>query len=105
MIEGFRANRRLLGVERVSYDGDGILAGESFQQINGQVERAGQRASGLRFAGSASPGWNSNERIGLCREGRRKSASHRTRYWREMDSNLWFPNRSAPVLIKQSRLP
>ena len=42
-IEGFRANRRLLGVERVSYDG--ILAGETFQQINGQVERAGQRVS------------------------------------------------------------
>jgi len=45
---GFRANRRLLEVERVSYDC--ILAEETFQQINGPVERAGQRASGLRFA-------------------------------------------------------
>ena len=85
-IEGFRANRRLLGVECASYDG--ILAGETFQQINGQVERAGQRASGLRFAGSASPSWNSNERIGLCREGRRQSASQRTRCWRGLDSNF-----------------
>ena len=45
---GFRANRRLLQVERLSYDC--ILAEETFQQINGPVERAGQRASGLRFA-------------------------------------------------------
>src|SRR6266478_6234710 len=45
---GFRANRRLLEVERLSYDC--ILAEETFQQINGPVERAGQRASGLRFA-------------------------------------------------------
>ena len=44
---GFRANRRLLEVERVSYDC--ILAEETFQRINGPVERAGQRASGLRF--------------------------------------------------------
>ena len=41
-IEGFRANRRLLEVERVSYDG--MLAAETFQQINGPVERAGQPA-------------------------------------------------------------
>ena len=45
---GFRANRRLLNVERLSYDC--ILAEETFQRINGPVERAGQRASGLRFA-------------------------------------------------------
>jgi hypothetical protein len=45
---GFRANRRLLGVERLSYDC--ILTEDNFQQINGPVERAGQRASGLRFA-------------------------------------------------------
>jgi len=45
---GFRANRRLLEVERLSYDC--ILAEETFQRINGPVEHAGQRASGLRFA-------------------------------------------------------
>jgi DNA-binding HxlR family transcriptional regulator len=45
---GFRANRRLLEVERLSYDC--ILAEQTFQQINGPVERAGQRASALRFA-------------------------------------------------------
>jgi hypothetical protein len=45
---GFRANRRLLDVERLSYDC--ILAEDTFQNINGPVERAGQRASGLRFA-------------------------------------------------------
>jgi hypothetical protein len=45
---GFRANRRLLEVERLSHDC--ILAEETFQRINGPVERAGQRASGLRFA-------------------------------------------------------
>jgi hypothetical protein len=39
---GFRANRRLLEVERLSYDC--ILAEETFQQINGPVEHAGQRA-------------------------------------------------------------
>src|SRR5437667_7836743 len=45
---GFRANRRLLNVERLSYDC--ILAEETFQRINGPVDRAGQRASGLCFA-------------------------------------------------------
>src|SRR5437588_11120198 len=45
---GFRANRRLLEVERLSYDC--ILAEQTFQRINGPVEHAGQRASGLRFA-------------------------------------------------------
>src|SRR6202048_4513608 len=45
---GFRANRRLLEVERLSHDC--ILAEETFQWINGPVECAGQRASGLRFA-------------------------------------------------------
>jgi hypothetical protein len=45
---GFRANRRLLEVERLSYDC--ILAEETFQRMNSPVERAGQRASGLRFA-------------------------------------------------------
>jgi hypothetical protein len=37
----------------------------------------------------------------ICRE----SSSLPTRRWREMDSNLRFPNRSAPLLIKQSRFP
>src|SRR5437764_3636192 len=45
---GFRANRRLLEAERLSYDC--ILAEQTFQRINGPVEHAGQRASGLRFA-------------------------------------------------------
>ena len=45
---GFRANRRLLEVERLGYDC--ILAEQSLQWINGPVEHAGQRASGLRFA-------------------------------------------------------
>ena len=45
---GFGANRPLLEVARLSYDC--ILAEESFQRINGPVERAGQRASGLRLA-------------------------------------------------------
>jgi hypothetical protein len=45
---GFRANRRLLEVERLSYDC--ILAEDTFQRINGPVEQAGQRASGFRFA-------------------------------------------------------
>jgi hypothetical protein len=45
---GFRTNRRLLEVERLSYNC--ILAEDTFQRINGPVEQAGQRASGLRFA-------------------------------------------------------
>jgi putative GTP pyrophosphokinase len=36
------------------------------------------------------PGWNSNEQVGPCREGRRKSGSHLTPCWREMDSNFQF---------------
>jgi hypothetical protein len=45
---GFAANRRLLQVERLSFDC--ILAEDAFRHINGPVEHAGQRASGLRFA-------------------------------------------------------
>jgi hypothetical protein len=45
---GFAANRRLLEVERLSYDC--ILAEDCFRRINGPVAQAGQRASGLRFA-------------------------------------------------------
>ena len=45
---GFAANRRLLKVERLSFDC--ILAEDVFRRINGPVEQAGQRASGLRFA-------------------------------------------------------
>jgi hypothetical protein len=40
---GFRANRRLLEVERLSYHC--ILAEETFQQINGPVERSMARSS------------------------------------------------------------
>jgi len=45
---GFAANRRLLEVERLGFDC--ILAEDAFRRINGPVEQAGQRASGLRFA-------------------------------------------------------
>jgi hypothetical protein len=45
---GFRANRRLLEVERVCYDC--ILTEQTFQHINSPVGHAGQRASALRFA-------------------------------------------------------
>ena len=44
-----------------------------------------------RAFGSFPPGWNSNEQVGPCREGRRKSGSQRTRCWREMDSNCRSP--------------
>jgi len=45
---GFAANRRLLEVERLSFDC--ILAEDTFRHIDGPVQQAGQRASGLRFA-------------------------------------------------------
>jgi hypothetical protein len=45
---GFAANRRLLEVECLSHDC--ILAEDTFRRINGPIEHAGQRASGLRFA-------------------------------------------------------
>ena len=45
---GFRADRRLLEVERVCCNG--ILTEETFQQINSPVGQAGQRAFGRRFA-------------------------------------------------------
>src|SRR3954471_10858034 len=44
---GFSANRRLLGVQRLSHD---CAVGEdAFHRINDPVEVGGQRASGLRF--------------------------------------------------------
>ncbi len=45
---GFAANRRLLEIERLSHDC--MLAEDTFQAINGPIEVACQRASGLRFA-------------------------------------------------------
>ena len=45
---GFAANRRLLGVERLSHDC--MLTEDTFQTINGPVAAGRQRASGLRFA-------------------------------------------------------
>jgi hypothetical protein len=45
---GFAANRRLLEVERLSYDC--MLAEDTFQAINSPVAAGRQRASGLRFA-------------------------------------------------------
>ena len=42
-----------------------------------------------RAFGSFPPGWNSNEQVGPCREGRRRSGSHLTPCWRKTDSNLW----------------
>ena len=44
---GFRANRRLLEVEKITHDC--ILAEETFQQINRPRQVASQRASALRF--------------------------------------------------------
>ena len=45
---GFRANRRLLDVQRISQD---CAVGEgAFHRVNGPLEVDGQRASGLRFA-------------------------------------------------------
>jgi len=45
---GFAANRRLLELERLSHDC--MLAETTFQAIERPINRAGQRASGLRFA-------------------------------------------------------
>src|SRR5713101_1689120 len=45
---GFRANRRLLEVERISHDC--MLAEDTFHKIDRPVAVNGQRASGLRFA-------------------------------------------------------
>ena len=47
---GFRANRRLLEIEKISHDC--ILAEEVFQQINRPRQVEGQRVSALRFADS-----------------------------------------------------
>ena len=48
---GFRANRRLLDVERISQD---CALGEgAFHGVNDPIEVDGQRASGLRFADAA----------------------------------------------------
>jgi hypothetical protein len=48
---GFRANRRLLDVQRISQD---CAVGEdAFRRVNDPVEVDGQRASGLRFADTA----------------------------------------------------
>jgi DNA invertase Pin-like site-specific DNA recombinase len=54
---------------------------------------ATQQAEARRRRAEGATGWNSNEWIGPDREGRRKSCSHRTRRWREMDSNPRFPVR------------
>jgi hypothetical protein len=62
-IEGFRANRRLLEVERVS--DHGILPEETFS-ADQRWDRAPASArpdSALRIR-VAPPGWNSNEQIG-----------------------------------------
>jgi hypothetical protein len=45
---GFHANRRLLQVQRISYDC--ILAEETFQKLNRPLQVASQRTSALRFA-------------------------------------------------------
>jgi len=48
---GFRANRRLLDVQRISHD---CAIGEgAFHGVNDPIEVDGQRASGLRFADAA----------------------------------------------------
>ena len=82
LIEGFRANRRLLGVERVSYDG--ILAGKPFSRstarssapasappdsaVQGPRPRAGTRTSG---SVSVAKGHGSRLRSGLAAGGKR----------------------------------
>src|SRR3954468_18961450 len=48
---GFRANRRLLDVQRISQDC--ALDEDAFHGVNDPVEVDGQRASGLRFADAA----------------------------------------------------
>src|SRR4051794_1953697 len=48
---GFRANRRLLDVQRISQDC--ALGEDAFHGVNDPVEVDGQRASGLRFADTA----------------------------------------------------
>ena len=45
---GFRANRRLLDVQRISQDC--ALGEDAFRRVNEPVEVEGQRASALRFA-------------------------------------------------------
>src|SRR5271166_443081 len=45
---GFQANRRLLGVQRISQDC--ALGEDAFHGVNDPIEVDGQRASGLRFA-------------------------------------------------------
>ena len=82
LIEGFRANRRLLGVERVSYDG--ILAGKPFSRstarssapasappdsaLQGPRPLAGTRTSG---SVSVAKGHGSRLRSGLAAGGKR----------------------------------
>jgi hypothetical protein len=69
---GFRANRRLLEVERLSYDC--ILAEQTFQRINRPVEHAGQRASGLRFADPRIDAlWHALVLFGLLPKGFRRT--------------------------------
>jgi hypothetical protein len=48
---GFRANRRLLDVQRISQDC--ALGEDAFRRVNEPVEVSGQRASALRFADAA----------------------------------------------------
>jgi hypothetical protein len=45
---GFKANRRLLDVQRLSHDA--MIGEDAFRQLNGPVTVAGQRGSALRFA-------------------------------------------------------
>jgi|HubBroStandDraft_4_1064222.scaffolds.fasta_scaffold505394_1 hypothetical protein len=52
-----------------------------------------------RAFGSFPPGWNSNEQVGPCREGRRKSGSHLTPCWRETDSNCRSPQKDNDLLL------
>jgi hypothetical protein len=47
-IIGFRANRRLLKVERISHDC--LLSEDAFQKVNRPIQVASQRASALHFA-------------------------------------------------------
>jgi hypothetical protein len=84
-------------------------AGLAFQIKNRRVES--RRVACDRLPGMAPPPLRYSSSLELERvdrsrcEGRRKSGSHRTRRWREMDSNLRFRNRSVPISGQPVRLP
>ena len=88
-IEGCaRIYFRHVGLGGLSGGHDQHCRGGASSRRRGLREHVGRR-SALRLR-VVPPGWNSNEQVRSCREGRRKSGSQRTRCWREMDSNFRF---------------